>query len=216
VKPVGAAPELTPKPREAPVSTYSIWAPFDGTILDREMIVPGVAVDTTHRIFTMANLSTVWVEVSIHEDDFDRLGRTLTGSKVRFRTPAYLNREFEGEVIYSGDLVEEKSRSVKLLATAKNPDRGLKPGMFVEVEVLSPRKDAVVKIPATAVLTEGSHSFVFVRNAPEKFTRREVEAENPRKLSVVILRGLERGEEIVVTGGYKLKALSMDLMEAEH
>ena len=86
---------------EAPVSTYSIWAPFDGTILDREMIVPGVAVDTTHRIFTLANLSTVWVEANIHESDFDMLARSR-GGKIRFRSPAYPEREFEGEVIYTG------------------------------------------------------------------------------------------------------------------
>ena len=71
VKPVGAAADALPKPKDTPVSTYSIWAPFDGTILDREMIVPGVAVDTTHRIFTLANLSTVWVEASVHESDFE-------------------------------------------------------------------------------------------------------------------------------------------------
>ena len=80
---------------DAPVSTYSIWAPFDGTILDREMIVPGVAVDTTHRIFTLANLSTVWVEASVHESDFDMLaaqpGRRRSGS-ARRPTPTACSR----------------------------------------------------------------------------------------------------------------------------
>ena len=52
--------------------------PSTGTILDRELIVPGVAVDTTHRIFTMANLATVWVEVAIHESDFGALPAART------------------------------------------------------------------------------------------------------------------------------------------
>jgi cobalt-zinc-cadmium efflux system membrane fusion protein len=200
--------------RETPVSTYSIWAPFDGTILDREMIVPGVAVDTTHRIFTMANLATVWIEASVPEGDFNLLARSGTGGKVRFRSPAYLDRVFEGEVIYSGDLVDEKSRTVKLLAKAENPDRLLKPGMFVEVEVMSPRTEAAVQIPASALLAEGGRSFVFVKNGADRFVRREVDAELPRGGIATIRRGLTEGDEVVVGGEFKLKALSVRLASA--
>lgn len=216
VKPVGVSPDSAMNMRDAPVSTYSIRAPFDGTILDREMIVPGVAVDTTHRLFTMANLSSVWIEASVHEGDFDMLASSQEGSEVRFRSPAYLDREFEGTVIYSGDLVDEKSRSVKLLAKAANPDRLLKPGMFVEVDILSPRKKAAVQIPASALLDEGSRTFVFVKTAPDRFVRREVDAEAPRGDLVTIRRGLETGDEVVIEGEYKLKALSVQLASAGH
>ena len=208
VAPVGTLPGDEPKPHDGPVSTYSIWAPFDGTILDREMIVPGVAVDTTHRIFTMANLSTVWVEVSVHEGDFGKLARSR-GQAIRFRSPAYPLRVFQGEVTYAGDLVEEKSRTVKLLAVASNPDRLLKPGMFVEVEVLSPRSAPATQVPASALLTQGSRTFVYVRHGPDRYDRREVEAELPRGDEVTVLSGLEPGEEVVVEGGFKLKALAV-------
>src|SRR5262249_3030275 len=69
VEPVGVTADAAKALADAPVSSYSIWAPFDGAILDREMIVPGVAVDSTHRIFTLADLSTVYVEANIHEHD---------------------------------------------------------------------------------------------------------------------------------------------------
>jgi multidrug efflux pump subunit AcrA (membrane-fusion protein) len=216
VEPPGARPRTPPNPRDKPVSTYSIWAPFDGTILDREMIVPGIAVDTTHRIFTMANLASVWVEANVHEDDFDLLVRNLNGGKVRFRSQAYPGREFEGVVIYSGDLVEEQTRSVKLLARAENSDRSLKPGMFVESEILTPRKTDSVQIPASAVLAEGGRSIVFIRVGPERFRRRDVEAENPRGAMVVIHKGLDGDEEVVVQGSYKLKALAADVAGEEH
>jgi multidrug efflux pump subunit AcrA (membrane-fusion protein) len=199
---------------EAPVSTYSIWAPFDGTILDREMIVPGVAVDMTHRIFTMANLATVWVEADIHESDFDSLARSR-GGKIRFRSPAYPGREFEGEVTYTGDLVDEKSRRVKLLARAENPERLLKPGMFVEVQVLSPRGKTAPLIPAAALLTQGSRMIVYVRTGPDQFTRREVDVETPRGGTAVVRSGLEPGEEVVVEGGFKLKSLTIQVASAE-
>jgi membrane fusion protein, heavy metal efflux system len=214
VAPVGTLPGDKPKPQDGPISTYSIWAPFDGTILDRETIVPGVAVDTTHRIFTMANLSTVWVEASVHEGDFGKLARSR-GQAIHFRSPAYPRRVFQGEVTYAGDLVEEKSRTVKLLAVASNPDRLLKPGMFVEVEVFSPRSAPATQVPASALLTQGSRTFVYVRHGPDRFDRREVEAEPPRGDVAAVLSGLEPGEEVVVEGGFKLKALAVQEATAQ-
>lgn len=214
-KPAAALTEGRADSEAAPVSTYSIWAPFDGTILDREMIVPGVAVDTTHRLFTMANLATVWVEASVHEGDFNLLGRSGAGGKIRFRSPAYEDLVFDGEVIYSGDLVDEKSRTVKLLAKAENPDRLLKPGMFVEVEIMNPRDEAAAQVPASAVLTEEGRSFVYVKTSAEKFVRREVVPELPRGGVVTIRSGLKEGEEVVVEGEFKLKALSVQLVSTE-
>jgi|GEM_PF-368176 len=210
VEPPGAHPGLDQGSTDAPVSTYCIWAPFDGTILDREMIVPGVAVNTTHRIFTMANLKTVWVEANVHEGDFNMLARSKKG-KVQFRSPAYPDRVFDGEVIYTGDLVEEQSRSLKLLARATNPERLLKPGMFVEVEVLIPRDTTALTIPASALLTEGDRSFVYIQTGPDRFERRDVHAEAPRNDMVLIQDGLQVGEAVVVEGGYKLKSMAVQL-----
>jgi membrane fusion protein, heavy metal efflux system len=214
VKPVGAEPDKATKPNEAPVSTYSIWAPFDGTILEREMIVPGVAVDTTHRIFTLANLATVWVEASVHESDFGFLHRSR-GGQIRLRSDAYPERDFEGEVIYTGDLVDEKSRTVKLLARCKNSERLLKPGMFVEVQVLSRSGQAAAQVPSGALLTQGNRTFLYVRTGPDMFTRREVQIEPPRGDTTVVRSGLEPGEEVVVEGGFKLKSLDLHLTTAQ-
>ena len=216
VKPPGAQSNAGLTSKDAPVSTYSIWAPFDGTILDRELMVPGVAVDTTHRIFTLANLATVWVEASVHEGDFAVLDRTRSrGGKVRFRSPAYPDRVFEGEVIYTGDLVEERSRTIKLLAKAQNPERLLRPGMFVEVEILSPRMHAALQIPTSALLADGSSTFVYVKTGSDRFDRREVDAEAPRGDTVIVRGGLSDGDEVVVEGGYELKSLGVGL-ETEH
>ena len=189
------------------VSTYSIWAPFDGTILDREMIVPGVAVDKTHRIFTLADLSSVYIEAYVHEHDFGKLIQSQ-GGKIRVRARAYPSQVFEGEVIYTGDLVDPESRSVKLLALAPNPDRLLKPGMFVDVEIFSPKKSLGVQIPASALLGRGSRSFVFVRVSTDRFELREVDAEAPSSGMALVRAGLNPGIEVVVEGAYKLKALA--------
>lgn len=199
---------------ETPVSAYSLRAPFDGTILDRESIVPGVYVDTTHRLFTLANLSTVWVEANVHESDFGLLSGSR-GGRVLFKSPAYPDREFEGLVTYTGDLVDEKSRTVKLLARADNPGRLLKPGMFVEVKILNPEPRPAVQIPVSALLTDGEGTFVYVKTEPELFERRDVDTADAEGNRVTVRHGLKPGEEVVTEGGYKIKAEAMRLASSE-
>jgi multidrug efflux pump subunit AcrA (membrane-fusion protein) len=209
VAPVGAHPVGEEHGKELkPISTFSMWAPFDGTILDRAMIVPGVAVEKGQKIYTLADLATVWVEVYVHESDFDNLNNNRD-DPIQFTSPAYPGRTFQGKVIYSGDLVDEKSRSVLLLARAENPDRALKPGMFVEVKIHSPSARQAALIPASALLTEDDDQFVYVRIAPERFERRPVVAGTHEGEQVAILKGLEAGEVVVIEGAFKLSAKAM-------
>jgi RND family efflux transporter MFP subunit len=188
-----------------PVSMYELRAPFDGTILERERIVPGVVVDGTHHLFTMAGLETVWVEAHVHESDFGLLGRGRGGS-VEFTSPAYPDEVFRGEVLYTGDMVDPKSRTVRLLATAENPDRKLKPGMFLTVEIHSKDARELPKAPTSALLTDDDAYFVFVQAGPERFERRAVRLGDREGDEVAVLRGLDPGERVVVRGAFELKS----------
>lgn len=190
-----------------PVSTYELRAPFTGTILERERIVPGVVVDGTHHLFTMANLETVWVEAHVHEGDFNLLARGR-GGRIEFTSPAYPGRTFPGTVLYTGDLVDPKSRTVRLLATAVNPDRLLKPGMFVSIEIFSKQGLELPLVPESALLTDDRSYFAFVRVGPGRFRRRDVEVGDREGGLVSIPRGLEPGEEVVVRGAFEIKAVA--------
>jgi cobalt-zinc-cadmium efflux system membrane fusion protein len=205
VMPVGISPDAELKSKDLPVSAYAIWAPFDGTILDRELIVPGVYVDTTHRIFTLADLSTVWVEVNIHESRYGALNRSHDAA-ISLATAAYPGRSFDAEVIYTGDLVDLKSRTVKLLARAANPERMLKPGMFVDVTLRLKGTRQAILIPEAAILTDDDSRLVFVRTGPEQFERRRVVTGTSDGDRVAILEGLNTGESVVVEGAFKLKS----------
>ena len=198
---------------EAPASTYALVAPFDGTLLDRELIVSGVAVDRNHRIFTLGDLSTVWVEANIHESDFEALAQCQDGT-IRFQTPAYPGRNFEGKVIYTGDIVDEKSRTVKLLARAENPDRLLKPGMFVDVHVFAADKQgSSLQVPASALLTDNDKAYVFLRTSATQFTRRDVVVEAVTASRLVVKSGLKPGDEVVISSAFKLKAEALARQE---
>ncbi len=194
------------KSASEPIGLYPIRAPFDGTILDRELVVPGVAVDPTHRIFTVADLSSVYVRVKVHESEFGTQVDQDEG-RLRFTSPAYPDEVFEGRVLYAGDLVDEKTRAIQLLARADNPDRQLKPGMFVEAKVISPQSTPVVYVPPSAILSDGEDQIVFVRTDAEHFRRRVVRTGTGDDTRVPVLEGLEAGEPVVVQGAFKLKAV---------
>ncbi len=193
------------KSQEEPVSTYELRAPFDGTVLERDQIVPGVVVDGTHRLFTMAGLETVWLEAYVHESDFDLLSRSKRG-RVEFTSPAYPGEIFKGSVLYTGDMVDPKSRMVRLLATAQNPENKLKPGMFVTIEVHSEDIRQVPKVPVSALLTDNDAFYVFVQTDPEHFERRQVVVGRRKGNEAAIDRGLKPGERIVIQGAFELKA----------
>ena len=207
VRPPGAGPDPASDPESAdrPVSTYALWSPFDGVVLDRTLIVPGVFIGTTERIFTIADLSEVWLEVNVHESDFGMLARS-EDAEVRFTSPAYPDRTFEGRVIYTGDRVEEKSRTVLLLASSENPDGLLKPGMFINAEIRCRGGRRAAMVPLSALLSDGGRRVIYVRAGPERFERREVEAGTPDGDRVAILRGVEDGERVVVRGAFKLES----------
>jgi membrane fusion protein, heavy metal efflux system len=207
VAPVGSAPDTDQgtKAQDLPVSAYAIWAPFDGTILDRELIVPGVFVDTTHRIFTLADLSTVWVEVNIHEGHYGALARSQD-AELTIASPAYPGRTFKVEVIYTGDLVDPKSRTIKLLARADNSDRMLKPGMFVDVTMRLKGLRQAPLVPEEAVLNDDDGQVVYVQTGPERFERRQVVTGTSDGDKTAIITGLQTGEKVVVKGGFKLKS----------
>ena len=182
------------------MSTYSIWAPFDGTILDRELMVPGVAVDTTHRIFTLANLATVWVEASVHEGDFAVLDRTRSrGGKVRFRSPAYPDRVFEGEVIYTAISSRRGAgRSNSLPGQISSACSG----RACSSRSRSSARGCVGPAdPDLGILADGSSTFVYVKTGSDRFDRREVDAEAPRGDTVIVRGGLSDGDEVIVEGG---------------
>lgn len=192
----------------SPLSTYNLVAPFDGTVLNRELVVPGISVDLTSRLFTIADLSMVWLEVNVSENDFDTLARTQNG-EVHFTSPAYPGHDFTGRVIYEGDLVDEASRTVKLLAATDNPDRLLKPGMFIEVSIRCPNGLTAARVPDSAIVADGEENFLFVKTGHEHFERRKVLPGDSASGLVSVVEGLKPGEEVVVQGASKLEAKAL-------
>ena len=111
----------------APVR-LTVSAPSAGTLIERRVAV-GDQVTSASPLFRLANLDTVWVIASVFEKD---IGRTAPGqiAKITFPQPG---REFEGRVTWVSDVLDEKTRTLRIRIELSNRDRFLKPGSFVRV-----------------------------------------------------------------------------------
>jgi multidrug efflux pump subunit AcrA (membrane-fusion protein) len=104
------------------------------------------------------------------------------------------------------------------MAAAENPDRVLKPGMFVEVELPVGSAEDVVQVPKSAIQADEGATFVFVQEAEEEFVRRDVAVGREGADVVEVTEGLRGGEPIAVRGTFALKAEMMrgELAEGGH
>ena len=186
------------------VSHYPIRAPFKGTVVSKHAVLHE-RVGPSLLMFELADLSTVWVEADVFESDLP-LVRSLPNREIAFRSlPADIPMR-TATVFYTGDLIDEKSRSLKLIATAPNSDRQLKPGLFVEIGLPTQAGKERVEIPAAAVQRHESHAFVFVPSGEGRYRRKDITPGETREGRVEILSGLAVGDQVVAEGAFVLKS----------
>ena len=206
VQAAAAPPQVRKPSATVPASLYKLKAPFAGTILDRELAVPGVTVEVAHRIFTMANLDRVLIEANINPTNLVHL-RNDRKLDLRFTSDAYPEQEFKAKILYPGDMVIEKTQTVTLLARADNPDHLLKPGMYIDVTVGVSSDENMPSVPSNALISNDDHWIAFVRVGPEEFEVRDVQTRGPgEEARAAVFSGLKPGEEVVTHGAFKLKA----------
>ena len=179
---------------------YEIHAPIDGVVIEKHLgLGEAVAADTN--IFTVADLSTVWAEMTIYPKD---LNSVKLGQQVTVRATA-LNTESEGRVSYVGSLVGEESRSAKARVTLENPDRSWRPGLFVTVELVQDEAEVPVAVPVDAVQTYRDWNVVFGRFS-EFFEVRPVKLGRSNSQWVEVIQGLAPGNNYAATNSFILKA----------
>jgi cobalt-zinc-cadmium efflux system membrane fusion protein len=180
-----------------------LTSPVAGRVIERDLIM-GQHVQPDRALFTVSDLSTLWGVLDAREPD---LPFVATGRTVRIRTSVYPDRTWDGRILHIGDVVDEKSRTVKVRIEVPNDALLLKPNMFVQGEVTGAAGGRpVLTVPADAIQSVNGESVVFVRTAPDRFTVRPVEPGERTAGRRVVLRGLDGTEQVVVTGAYNLKA----------
>ena len=180
-----------------------LTSPIAGRVIERDVIT-GQHVLPDRALFMVSDLSTLWAVLDAREPDLPFLA---AGRAVRIRTTVYAGRTWEGRILHIGDVVDEKSRTVKVRVNTPNDGSLLKPNMFVQGEVLGAvGAREVLTVPAEAIQTVNGEPAVFVRTGADRFALRPVEPGDRTGNRRVILRGLDGSERVVVTGAFNLKA----------
>jgi len=196
--------EIDPVIQGEAISHYEVKAPFDGTVISKDIVLMD-QVDPSTQMFSIADFSSVWVTADVYEKYLPLLA-SLQDKTIRFRAGAYPNRHFEAKVFYTGDIISEKTRTADLRAIVKNLDGVLKPGMFVQIELPGTVVANVVQVPRAAVVEEKGESYVFVQKGDDLFERRDVQTGRSAGDVVEILSGLKEGEPVVVAGVFAIKS----------
>ncbi|MCU0877451.1 MAG: efflux RND transporter periplasmic adaptor subunit [Pirellulaceae bacterium] len=186
------------------ISHYPVTSPFDGTIITKDVVLLE-RVGPERQILSIADLSTVWVAADIYEEHLPLLSQ-LDEQKVLLRSSAWPGRTFEAQIFYTGDLVDESTRTVSMRAIADNREGHLKPGMFVNVEFPGLTTADVLQVPKSALLDHEGKTFVFVVADEGRFERRDVQVGQQNREMSEILSGLQAGESVVSQGGFALKS----------
>jgi cobalt-zinc-cadmium efflux system membrane fusion protein len=185
---------------DAALTTYEIRSPINGVILEKH-ITPGEALAEGTGLFVIADLSTVWVEVTVYAQD---LGRVREGRPVTIHSTE-IGETAEGTLSYIGSLVGAESRSAKAIVKLPNPDRTWRPGLFVTADVLEEEAEVRLAVSEEALQTFRDWDVVFAKYG-DVYEVRPVELGRRANGWAEVLSGLEPGQEYVTTNSYVLKA----------
>jgi membrane fusion protein, heavy metal efflux system len=180
----------------------SLRAPFDGRVIMRN-ITRGEVVEMEQKLFTVADLSAVWVVGNVPEKDVQFIRKD---QKVNVIVSAYPHAIVPGTITHIGDVLDPATRTMRLRVTVLNPDRLLKPEMFATVLVYaSPTPDALT-VPLEAVQNGPTGTMVFVQRGTNDFEVRTVKVESEQGEVVTVLEGVSVGEQVVTKGSFVLKS----------
>ncbi|QSV46667.1 efflux RND transporter periplasmic adaptor subunit [Geobacter benzoatilyticus] len=191
-----------------------VRSPIGGIITEKHAIV-GELADPSTSLYTVADLSSVWVMVDINEKDLAKVHR---GQPAAVTVSAFPELKLKGRITYIADLVDEATRTVKARVEVANPGRKLKPEMFASVELaLAADAPPVLAVPEDAVQDLDGEKVVFVAEGSDEFAARPVQTGRAAGGLVEIVSGLAEGENYAVKGSFILKSeLKKGEMTDEH
>ena len=186
----------------AAASTFALGSPLSGTVIQKAAIVGELGTPATP-LFTVADLSRVWVEANLTED---ALSRVRVGAHATVKVAAYPGEPFKGRVTYVASVLDKDSRTVPARIEVDNKDGRLKPEMFASatIDTNGAQREALSVPDAAILLLQGQPTLFVVKG--EGFESRAIEPGERLSGRTVIKSGVAAGETVVTTGAYALKA----------
>jgi RND family efflux transporter MFP subunit len=175
----------------------TVQSPVSGYITERNAL-PNQFVQPETKLYTIADLSQVWVYAQVFQTD---VGRLKTGDPATVSVDAYPGRTFRGRVQQILPQVDAETRTVRVRVVFENPGLLLKPGMYVNVVLGVPLGTQVV-IPASGVLQSGTRQIAFVDRGNGYLEPRPIETGMRVGDNFVVLKGLRAGERVVSSANF--------------
>jgi Cu(I)/Ag(I) efflux system membrane fusion protein len=193
---------VTAKQMEAPetsgVPHITLYSYAAGSVVERK-VTQGQYVNAGDTLFTVADLSQVWIKADVYED---QLPQIRSGQEVEIKSDALPNRTLHGRVDFIEPAANPQTRTVPVHVHVGNPGMHLLPGMFVNATFISRAPGESIVVPRSAVLDSGSRKIVYVAKPNGVFEAREVSVGTPSEDLFPVLSGLTRGEKVVLSGNF--------------
>jgi RND family efflux transporter MFP subunit len=185
------------------LSDLTINSPVSGYITERNAL-PNMYAEPATRLYTVADLSRVWVNAQVFQND---VGRVKPGDIAAIAVDAYPDRTFSGRIEDILPQVDMTTRTVKVRLAVTNPGLKLKPGMFVNVNLQSALGRQLV-VPASAVFQTGTRQLVFVDHGNGRLEPKDVVLGPRVGDDFVVLKGLKVRQQIVTSANFLLDSES--------
>jgi cobalt-zinc-cadmium efflux system membrane fusion protein len=182
-------------------SVLPLTAPFDGTVIERDAVVGDLAA-VGDRMFTVADLRTLWVTLAVSERDVARL---RVGQPVVISS-ATLVRDIDGEITWISSHLDETTRMAEVRAEVPNPDGSLRAGMFVDARITVGESSESLLVPRDTVYSFEGSPFVFVRLENDLYELRRVQTGPDSGDMVAVTAGLSDGDLVAMDQSYLLKS----------
>jgi membrane fusion protein, multidrug efflux system len=194
---------------KAQLRDYTIRAPFAG-ILGTRQISTGAVVDSDTVITTLDDTTVIKLDFTVPET---YLGVLRNGMDVSAKSPAYPDRNFNGTVTAISSRVDPDTRTLTIRAQIPNPDRLLKPGMLLTVDLIKERSQSLI-IPEEAVILEKDKKFVLVVTAQNTVDKKEIVTGRRSPGKVEVISGLNAGQQVIIRGISRVRpGISVNVVE---
>jgi cobalt-zinc-cadmium efflux system membrane fusion protein len=180
-------------------SLTPVTATQTGTVIERHIYVGQIA-QPSDDLFTIADLSQVWVVAEAPEQDINMVE---VGRQAEVRIPALPKQRITGRIIYVADTVNPATRSVTVRMVVDNPKRQIKPEMLVSM-VIRRGSETSLTVPGQSVVRVADKDHVFVQTGPNRFELRPVTLGMERDGQRQVTAGLAAGQRIVLDGAFHL------------
>ncbi len=182
---------------------YAVRSPIAGVVVDRK-INPGSEVrpDGADPLFIVTDPGSLWASIDLPERELSRISQ---GQKLSVQVDAYPDEVFNGEVKTIGVMVDPTTRRIPVRCTVDSKGK-LKPEMYARITPLDNSQHRVIRLPNSALITEGLYSYVFVEERPLHFKKRKVTLDLQRREYATVKEGLKAGERVVVGGAILLNS----------